>query len=273
MRLARKQFRDIRRGRISALKEVRRQQRIRNNLEKQLFRRLTSLFRKFARTKAFLYQEFGVFDLNSAIQDLNEELLPTMFQHYRKVFTNMYASSEEIYNLNRKQDEVFVMGRSVDFEAIVSSYYAGRTLVLSGISERLANRVNRIIIQGREENLTLTQIAQNIASKVTPITRGRAATIARTETHNAASFANHSYYQTVQTDLGMSMVKKWVSTSDLRTRSAHSAANGQTRSMDEDFIIGGTPMGYAGDPKGGAKNVINCRCVIIYADEQDVVSD
>ena len=203
MRLARKQFRDIRRGRISALKEVRRQQRIRNNLEKQLFRRLTSLFRKFARTKAFLYQEFGVFDLNTAIQDLNEELLPTMSQHYRKVFRNMYASSEEIYNLNRKEDEVFVMGRSVDFEAIVSSYYAGRTLVLSGISERLANRVNRIIIQGREENLTLTQIAQNIASKVTPITRGRAATIARTETHNAASFANHSYYQTVQTDLGM----------------------------------------------------------------------
>ena len=92
MRLARKQFRDIRRGRISALKEVRRQQRIRNNLEKQLFRRLTSLFRKFARTKAFLYKEFGVFDLNTAIQDLNEELLPTMSQHYRKVFRTIAKS-------------------------------------------------------------------------------------------------------------------------------------------------------------------------------------
>jgi len=32
-------------------------------------------------------------------------------------------------------------------------------------------------------------------------------------------------------------------------------------------------MGYAGDPRGGAKNVINCRCVIIYADEQDIVLD
>jgi len=268
---AQKQFRDIRRGRISALKEVRRQQRIRNNLERQLFKRLTSLFRKFARTKAYLYQEFGVYDLNTAIQDLNEELLPTLSQHYRKVFRAVYKSANELHDRGTKDDDVFVMGKSIDFEAVVTSYYTGRTLVLTGISQRLANRVNKIIIQGREDNLTLSQISKNISEKVNPITRNRAATIARTETHNAASFANHSYYQTVQTDLGMSMVKKWVSTSDLRTRSAHSSANGQTRSMDEDFLIGGTPMGYAGDSKGGAKNVVNCRCVIIYADEQDIV--
>jgi hypothetical protein len=40
--------------------------------------------------------------------------------------------------------------------------------------------------------------------------------------------------------------------------------------MNEDFIVGGVPMEYAGDPKGGASNVINCRCVIIYADERDM---
>ena len=271
MALAKKQFRNIRRGRISALKEVRRQQRLRNNLEKQLYKRLTSLFRKFVRTKAYLYQEFGVFDLNTAIQDLNEEFLPTMSQHYRKIFRTIYNNANELHDKGTKEDEVFVMGTSIDFEAVVTSYYTGRTLVLSGVSQRIANRVNRIITQGREENLTLDQIAKNISNKVLPITRGRAATIARTETHNAASFANHSYYQTAQTDLGMSVVKRWVSTSDLRTRSAHSAANGQTRTMEEDFIVGGTPMAHAGDPKGGAKNVINCRCVIIYADEQDVV--
>ena len=69
------------------------------------------------------------------------------------------------------------------------------------------------------------------------------------------------------------MIKRWASTNDGRTRSHHSAANGQQRPMNEDFIVGGAPMAYAGDPKGGARNVINCRCVIIYADEQDVVLD
>jgi len=41
--------------------------------------------------------------------------------------------------------------------------------------------------------------------------------------------------------------------------------------MDEDFIVGGMPMSFAGDSKGGAKNVVNCRCVIIYVDEQDII--
>jgi uncharacterized protein with gpF-like domain len=68
------------------------------------------------------------------------------------------------------------------------------------------------------------------------------------------------------------MLKKWVATNDARTRSAHSSANGQVVDMSEDFMIGGVPMGYAGDSKGGAKNVINCRCVIIYADERDLVT-
>ena len=30
-------------------------------------------------------------------------------------------------------------------------------------------------------------------------------------------------------------------------------------------------MSYTGDPKGGAKNVINCRCVTLYIDPDDEV--
>ena len=235
MSLAKKEFRNIRRGRISALREVRRQQRLRNNLERQLYRRLTSLFRKFVLTRAHLIKEYGVFDLNSSIQDLNEELLPTMSQHYRKIFRAVYQNANELHDRGKKEEEVFVMGRSIDFEAVIASYYSGRALVLSGITQRMANRVNRIIIEGRENNLTLAQISKNISDVVLPITRGRAATIARTETHNAASFANHSYYLAAQSNLGMSVVKQWVSTGDLRTRSSHAAANGQKRSMEEPY--------------------------------------
>ena len=267
----RKEFRNIRRGRVSARSEIRKQQVLRNNLEKLAFRRVNTLFRKFVRTRAFLFKEFGVYDINQSRIALDEELIPTMTRHYRRVFKAIFANANELYDKGTKADEVFIMGRSVDFEAFVESYFSGRALTLSGISARMASRIDRIIRDGRAENLTLRQIAKNISDKVIPITRARAATIARTETHNAASFANHSYHGTVADDLGMEMVKQWVSTSDGRTRSAHSAANGQQRPMSEDFIIGGAPMGYAGDPKGGARNVINCRCVIIYTDAQDVV--
>ncbi len=268
-----KQFRNFRRGRISARREALRQQRIRDNLERQLFRKLNTIFRRFVTTRGYLLREFGVFDLNTAIQDLNEEFLPVMSQHYRKVFRTIINSANEIHDKGTKEEDVFVMGQSIDFERLVTAYYTGRTLILTGVTQRIANRVNKIITDGRSENLTLDQIARNIASGVAPIARVRAATIARTETHNAASFANHSYYETVQDNLGLSMIKRWASTNDGRTRSHHSAANGQQRPMNEDFIVGGAPMAYAGDPKGGARNVINCRCVIIYADEQDVVLD
>ena len=67
------------------------------------------------------------------------------------------------------------------------------------------------------------------------------------------------------------MKKMWRATSDPRTRSAHNEANGQVVDMDEKFIVGGMEMEHAGDPAGGAKNNVNCRCVIIYADARDIV--
>ena len=163
------------------------------------------------------------------------------------------------------------MGRSLDFEKLVNDYFRTRTLILAGISARIALRIDTIIRQGRADDLTLPQIAREITSKVIPLTRSRAALIARTETHNAASFASHMYHNQVRNDLGIKMLKRWTATNDARTRSAHASANGQTVPMDEKFIVGGVPMEYAGDPAGGAKNTVNCRCVIIYVDEDDIV--
>lgn len=138
---------------------------------------------------------------------------------------------------------------------------------------RLATQIDRIIQNGRAEGLTLDQIASRVQTIMGPTIYARANLIARTETHNAASYANHQYYQAVSEQLDMTMKKKWVSVSDDRTRSAHAEIQGQTRNMDEDFDVGGTKMKHPGDPRGGAANVINCRCVVVYADERDIVSD
>ena len=98
----------------------------------------------------------------------------------------------------------------------------------------------------------------------------RSARIARTETHSAASFASQEYNKKVSEQIGQTLYKRWVSVSDARTRDSHSRANGQVRAMDEDFEINGSLMKYPGDPRGGAKNVINCRCVVVYVDEEDL---
>jgi uncharacterized protein with gpF-like domain len=269
MKLNQKRFNTFRQRSISNRAETRRQLALRNNLEKRFFKRLNTLFRKFLNTQLYTYREFGIYDDSVATQLLNEDFMPLILTHYRRIFQVVYKANEDKYFNNQKQ-EALVFGRSTDFEEVVQNYFNTRQLVLAGITTRMANRISRLIEQGRADNLTLTEIAKLVSNKFLPISRSRAALIARTETHNAASFANHSYHQKVEADLGIKMLKKWVATNDGRTRSSHVSANGQVVDMNEDFTVGGMPMGYAGDPKGGAANVINCRCVIIYADERDL---
>jgi len=267
MQPQRKQFNQFRQRRLNTRLIAREQLILRNNLEKRFYKRLDTLFRKFLNTNLYLYKEFGQYEPQIAQARLDEEFIPLIFNHYKRLFQVVYKMNEDNNSENFKN---MVFGRSIDFEKLVADYFQTRVLFLSGISQKLSIKIANLIEQGRIDNLTLPAIAANVSKTFLPISRSRAAMIARTETHNAASFANNAYHVNVADDLGLSMKKKWVSTSDGRTRPAHSAANGQVVDMNEDFIVGGVPMGYAGDPKGGAANVVNCRCVIIYADERDI---
>jgi len=264
-----KQLSSFKIGKVNARKEARRLRRIQQNQERIVFRKLNTLFRKFLRTSAFLYEEFGQFNISVSSFRLREELTPTLINHYKRVFRTIYNSNNEMFDRGRKQEEIFVFDRSQDFEKLIDDYFRNRQLYLVGITTRIANRIDKIIQNGRAEGLTLREIARNIANDF-GFTRSRASLIARTETHSAATFANHQYYRTAGNDYGFNFVKQWVATNDERTRPDHRNANGQVVDMDEDFNIGGVLMEYAGDPKGGAKNVVNCRCVIVYKDKDDL---
>jgi uncharacterized protein with gpF-like domain len=272
-KLTHKEFHNFRRGRIRTRTEIRRNIALRKNLERLIYGRLYKAFRKIINSRAYLYGEFMTFEMSSTVRDLNEEMLPVLEEFYRTVFQRVYASNTETYDMGTKQDdlEAVVFGRNTNIEREVRRFFRERQLILAGISVRIANKIDQIIKKGRADNLTLQQIARNIAKFAMPFARSRAAMIARTETHNAAGYASHRYHETVKENLDIDMVKRWVSVADGRTRSHHRTANGQTRKMEEDFEIGGLPMSHVGDPRGGAKNTINCRCVIVYADQQDIV--
>lgn len=272
MSLNHKRFNSLRVGRINARAEARKHLLLRNNLEKRFNKNLKTLFRKFVNVQLYLYKQYGIYEPSVAVQALNEDFIPLLTNHYRKTFQAIYKLNEDKYFTSKNAD-VFVFGRSVDIENLVAVYFATRQIQLSGISVRMANQISQKIEEGRYAGLTLESIANLVSKEMQIISTSRAALIARTETHNAASYANNSYFKEAQQALGINMVKKWVATNDARTRPSHAAANGQTVSMDETFNIDGAEMEYAGDTKGGAKNVINCRCVIVYADAQDIVLD
>ena len=118
-------------------------------------------------------------------------------------------------------------------------------------------------------------IGKNIFDKMDgSFSKLRSQTISRTETHSAASYSNDR----VNASLGIpNQIKRWVSVADARTRSWHVALNGTEVGKDEPFTVTvkgiSYKMDYTGDPKGGAVNTINCRCVTLYLDPDDVIVD
>jgi uncharacterized protein with gpF-like domain len=130
-------------------------------------------------------------------------------------------------------------------------------------------------LAAEEEGLGVAAVADAIYKS----TRGqyskfRSATIARTETHNAASYANHEVAKTMNIP---DLQKQWVSVSDDRTRGGHSAMNGTMVPMNEDFQVpsdlGPVRMARPGDSRGGPSNTINCRCVLLYVAPEDDIID
>jgi len=266
--LAVKRFLNLKRGRINVRKEVNKQLRIQKRLQNDIFKKLQTLYRTQIKKASNQYKTTQDFEPVFFVRETTALTETVMRQHYKKVFSVVYNDNEETYDRGRKQEEVFVFGRSVEFEGLIDDYFRTRTPYFSNVPNQVAISIQNQIQEGRSNNLTLDQISRNITA-TNKIGRSRSALIARTETHNAASFANHQYHKTASKDYGIEMVKRWAATGDLRTRSAHSAANGQTVPMDDKFLVGGAEMEYAGDPAGGAKNVINCRCVIIYVEQEE----
>lgn len=105
--------------------------------------------------------------------------------------------------------------------------------------------------------------------KAKGLSRFRADTIARTETHNAMMYASHEGASAQAREAGVTLRKRWVPVLDERTRISHAGmASHPAIPMDADFNVGGEHMARPGDPRGSASNVIRCRCVLTYEVEE-----
>lgn len=122
--------------------------------------------------------------------------------------------------------------------------------------------MSKVIIEGEKQGLGIREIARNISKTVggSDISKGRARTIARTETHMGAGYAMHSQASLI----GYPVTKTWVSVEDERTRESHAALNNTTIPNDDYFFLEGESLLYPGDPMASAAANINCRCTLFY---------
>lgn len=203
---------------------------------------------------------------DNVLNELPRRLYTILFSHYSATIQKFREL--QIQSLEKKYET---------YEDLVNQYLTLYGLEkITGISNTTRKQLTRIIQKGQEEGLGVVAIAKILREEMAgSFSRYRAATIARTETHSAANFANFQIAKTYATS--NKMQKQWVSTLDGRTREHHVAMNGKRVEMEENFIVPykGIPyeMQWPGDPMGGFPNTINCRCVLIYVSPDDVVTE
>ncbi len=135
------------------------------------------------------------------------------------------------------------------------------------ISDTDQGDIQRAIARGLKDGEGTASIARMIR-EVSILTPYRSEVIARTETHNAATFGSVETARAAENELGIVLQKVWLPTLDDRTRPEHRAMEGKDPiALGDRFEVGGETMDRPGDPSASPENIINCRCALAYEEK------
>ena len=126
---------------------------------------------------------------------------------------------------------------------------------ITQVTQGIKDEFRKLLLRASSENMTTQQTAR-LFSQELPVTRMRALRIARTEMTHASSLGVEFAAETSQ----LKLYQVWIHSKVGNYRETHAAANGQYKPKGTDFMIDGVNMSGPGDPRGGAINVVNCRC-------------
>ena len=224
------------------------------------------------------FKDYG--DLaESLFDDIGEVPNEYYDDYYNDMLTILSASAREvIITMGNRLHRTRISKKSDEIDPVIIDYVGTQTAQnVRNITETTRRAIQAEISLGLETGLSNPQISKNIR-KSTGFSPKRATLIARTETHQAMNYGN----QKVAERLGLKKpIKEWASALDERARSWHVNMNGVQVGIDEPFKImtpvagGGVvekELQYAGDANGGATNVINCRCFVLYYDADDITT-
>lgn len=158
------------------------------------------------------------------------------------------------------------LGRDDPFKlpsAIATAFLDIRENLLSNVPDEVHAEIMQSIQNGLELGETRRELMARIASKFDEISKGRATTIANTETAAAFNYARDKAMR----DAGVTR-KKWLHSQspDIKEpRDNHVEIDGQIRPIDKPFNVRGVKMMYPSDDSLGAgpEDIINCHCVAI----------
>jgi SPP1 gp7 family putative phage head morphogenesis protein len=128
---------------------------------------------------------------------------------------------------------------------------------LAAVISKVNQEVTRSLIKGQSYGKTANAIKEVLGGDAK-----KAILVARTEGGRVQMTARYDSIQHAD-DVGIEMVKIWVSTLDNRTRDAHRSLDGKEVAVDEDFISEAGGKGPHPHAMGTAADDIQCRCTFI----------
>ena len=205
------------------------------------------------------YQDALKKQVSSILDNMQVEEFKTVNEYLNKCYEEGFLGT--MYDLQGQGIPLIMpldqeaMVRAVQTDSKISQgLYTRLGEDVSVLKKKITAQVSRSISTG----MSFQQMAQQLAG-YTNIGFNNAVRIARTEGHRIQVQSGMDACYKAK-DKGADVVKQWDSTLDKRTRESHAKVDGEIRELDEPFSNG---LMYAGDPNGGAAEVVNCRCALL----------
>lgn len=217
------------------------------------------------------YQEALKKQLDDVLNNLNTGQFDTISDYLNTCYENGYIGN--MYDLyNQGIPMTLPMNQKKVVKALqTDTKLSSKKYKENHLKGRLAEDVDRLKVSIRAElsrsvanGSSWNEVAVKIAKGMNnPFDKAykNALLIARTEGHRIQQSATLDAMHDAKGH-GADVVKQWDSTMDRKTRPAHQEADGQIRELDEPFDVWGEKMD-APAVGGSAKNVCNCRCVLL----------
>lgn len=238
--------------------------------------KLTKEFRKLSNNIPFDFLNESNYNviIRNAIKE--DDILSLYYDFYKEI--GIIHAKRVGKLLNKQIKEFTVNGFLSVFEKDLLGWLYGNSLSrITSVQQGLILYLQEFIATGIAENKTISELTTDIQNLINrrDFYRWQAMRIARTETTAAANYASTIVSRTS----GIVNEKIWISSTDARTRRlpdaefSHLAMNGVKVGENETFKVpskfGVEELRFAGDPKGSAGNVINCRCANALVPKRD----
>lgn len=186
---------------------------------------------------------------------------PILFRYYRQIYRDSYT--EVTHQVVRIESKAARTGLTNFMQEQLSYLEREAARKINMISQSQVDAIRDRVMSGVRAGQSAEEIARQLIADLPELSRNRAATIARTETHNAALAAideSLKYKHIVVKS------KTWWTVRDNKVRESHQAVHGTTVPYREPFNVGSSQMMRPGDDSlgAGAEEIINCRCSVLF---------